>query len=198
MYDTNRREENIYGPFQRIWSELSFETIYSDIYRYIFLIKSVYRCCVTLKIKRGKIWNKNLEKFDQLLPKTLVPKKHRRKIYRGKARFKKWLVTRQSGPRYHFPRWPYTITVYCRPLSRDTMFQPSIYDKGGGKKKATKWNFIAQVGPLLSSNAQFLHRSYENVISPKRVGGGKNFCRLAWTVTTVTHTPRPLLGLERQ
>lgn len=96
MYDTNRREENIYGPFQRIWSELSFETIYSDIYRYIFLIKSVYRCCVTLKIKRGKIWNKNLEKFDQLLPKTLVPKKHRRKIYRGKARFKKWLVTRQS------------------------------------------------------------------------------------------------------
>lgn len=95
----------------------------------------MYRCCVTLKIKREKIWNKNLEKFDQLLPKTLVPKKHRRKIYRGKARFKKWLVTRQSGPRYHFPRWPYTITVYCRPLSRDTMFQPSIYDKGGGGKE---------------------------------------------------------------
>lgn len=50
------------------------------------------------------------------------------------------------------------------------MFQPSIYDNG---EKATKWNFIAQVGPLLSSNVQFLRRSYENVISPKRVGGGE-------------------------
>lgn len=136
-----------------------------------------------------------MEKFDQLLP-TLVPKKHRRKIYRGKAPFKKWLVTWESG-RYHFPRWPYTITVYCRPLSRDTMFQPSIYDKGG-KEKSDEMELHCPSWPVT-----FFERS----VSPPQLwkcnkpetcwGEGKNFCRLAWTVATVTHT-RPLLGLERQ
>lgn len=112
-----------------------------------------------------------MEKFDQLLP-TLVPKKHRRKIYRGKAPFKKWLVTWADITFLdgHIPL-PF-IVARCHATQ---CFNRPFTIKGG-KKKATKWNFIAQVGPLLSSNAQFLRRSYENVISPKRVGGrGKTF-----------------------
>lgn len=81
---------------------------------------------------------------------TLVGKKHRRKIYRGKAHFKKWLVTWKSG-RYHFPRWPYIPLpfIVARCHAKQCFNRPFTITG----EKATKWNFIGQVGPLLSSSS---------------------------------------------